>query len=100
LNTTIYFENDDCYYIDSEYFTKGDEVIHPDSGETYTIGTDTAELSGVYNVNKGYAVFKQIEIIYQNEDYTIVKTGTDYGISLYDRIVLQGDKVKENDVLR
>ncbi len=100
LNTTIYFENDDCYYIDSEYFTKGDEVIHPDSGETYTIGTDTAELSGVYNVNKGYAVFKQIEIIYQNEDYTIVKTGTDYGISLYDRIVLQGDRVKENDVLR
>ena len=100
FNTTIYFEDDDCYYIDSEYFSKGDEILHPDSSEIYTIGTDTAELSGVYNVNKGYAVFKQIEIIYQNEDYTIVKTGTDYGISLYDRIVLQGDKVKENDVLR
>ena len=100
FNTTIYFENDDCYYIDSEYFSKGDEILHPDSSEIYTIGKDTAELSGVYNVNKGYAVFKQIEIIYQNEDYTIVKTGTDYGIALYDRIVLQGDKVKENDVLR
>ncbi|MCR5097573.1 MAG: hypothetical protein K6B14_01340 [Lachnospiraceae bacterium] len=100
LNTTIYYETDDCYYIDSEYLTTGDQVIHPDSGEIYTIGADTAELSGVYNVNKGYTVFKQIEIIYQNEDYTIVKTGTDYGIALYDRIVLQGDRVKENDVLR
>ena len=99
-NTTIYYETDDCYYIDSEYFSSGDVIIHPNSSETYTIGTDTAELSGVYNVNKGYTVFKQIEIIYQNEDYTIVKTGTDYGIALYDRIVLQGDKVKENDVLR
>ena len=100
FNTTIYYETEDSYYIDSEYFEQGDEIIHPDSSEIYVIGTDKATLSGVYNVNKGYTVFKQIEIIYQNEDYTIVKTGTDYGISLYDLIVLQGDKVKENDVLR
>ena len=99
FNTTIYYETDDYYYIDGESFSEGDVIIHPDSRETYVIGTDTAELSGVYNVNKGYTVFKQIEIIYQNEDYTIVRTGTDYGISLYDRIVLQGDKVSENDVL-
>ena len=98
-NTTIYYETDDFYYIDAENFSEGDVIIHPDSSETYVIGTDTAALKGVYNVNKGYTIFKQIEIIYQNEDYTIVKTGTDYGISLYDRIVLQGDKVNENDVL-
>ena len=100
INPTIYYENDDYYYIDSENFESGDEIIRPDSSETYRIGSDTDELSGVYNVNKGYTIFKQIEIIYQNEDYTIVKTGTDYGISLYDRIVLQGDRVSENDVLR
>ena len=28
-------------------------------------------LQGVYNVNKGYAVFKQIDILYQNEEYTL-----------------------------
>ncbi len=99
LNTTIYYETDDAYFIDGENFSDQDVIIHPDSSSTYRIGSDTAELQGVYNVNKGYTVFKQIEIIYQNEDYTIVKTGTDYGISLYDRIVLQGDKVKENDIL-
>lgn len=100
LSTTIYYETDDYYYIDSENVSKGDIIQMVNSGDTYTIGTDTDVLQGVYNVNKGYAVFKQIEIIYQNSDYTIVKTGTDYGLSLYDRIVLQGDKVNENDIIQ
>ena len=50
-------------------------------------------------MNKGYAVFKQIIPIQENEDYTIIETGTPYGIALYDRIVLQGDKVKENEII-
>ena len=56
-------------------------------------------LQGVYNVNKGYAVFKQIEILYQNNDYSIIKTGTSYGISMYDHIVLQGNEVEENTII-
>ena len=99
-STTIYYETDEYYYIDSENVSDGDLVQMVNSSETYTIGTDTAELQGVYNVNKGYAIFKQIDIIYQNNDYTIVKTGTDYGLSLYDRIVLQGDRVKENEIIQ
>ena len=56
-------------------------------------------LQGVYNVNKGYAVFKQIDILYQNEEYTIVKAGTDFGISIYDHIALEGDAVSEDDLI-
>jgi len=99
ITPTIYYETDDYYYIDSEDVSEGDVIIMPNSTETYTIGTDTENLSGVYNVNKGYAVFKIIEIIYENEDYVIVKSGTDYGISLYDHIVLQGDMVSEDDII-
>ena len=46
-----------------------------------------------------YAVFKQIEPVQRNEDYTIIRTGTSYGLALYDRIVLQGDRVKENEII-
>ena len=97
--TTIYFEDDDFYYIDSENVSDGDVCLMVNSGESYTIGSDTDQLQGVYNVNKGYTVFKIIDIIYQNNDYTIVRSGTDYGLSLYDRIVLQGDKVSEDEIL-
>lgn len=98
IAATLYYETDDSYYIDEEDITAGTIIQKPDSNETYTIG-ETASLKGVYNINKGYAVFKQIDILYQNEEYTIVKTGTSYGISLYDHIALDGTTVNENDLI-
>ncbi len=98
-HTTIYYEDDEFYYIDGESVSECDMCLMVNSGDKYSIGTDTGKLQGVYNVNKGYTVFKIIDIIYQNNDYTIVKVGTDYGLSLYDRIVLQGDKVSEDEIL-
>ena len=57
-------------------------------------------MEGVYNINKGYAVFKQIDLLFQNEEYSVVRTGTSYGIALYDHIALEGNKVKENDLIQ
>lgn len=100
LTPTIYYETEDYRYIDSEKVTAGEHLIKPDSNENYTVGTDTAVLKGVYNVNKGYAVFKQIDILYQSEEYAIIKTGTAYGISLYDHIALDSTKVNENELIK
>lgn len=97
--TSIYNEQEDVYYIDEEDITKGTVIRKPDSNETYTIDS-TAALTGVYNVNKGYAVFKQVDILFQNEEYAIVRSGTDFGIALYDHIALEGDSVAEDDVIR
>lgn len=99
ITPTIYYETDDVYYIDNEKVSKGDILLKPDSNEKYVVGTDIEQLDGVYNVNKGYAVFKQIEYLYQNDDYSIIETGTQYGISMYDHIVLQGDEVEENTII-
>ncbi len=96
---TIYYETDSTYYIDSEKVSADDVIIKPDASDTYRIGSKTAKLKGVYNINKGYAIFKQIEILYQNEDYAIVNKGTSYGIANYDHIALQGDSIKENDLI-
>ncbi len=97
---TIYYATDEVYYIDSEYVQAGDVLQKPNSSEQYVIGTDTATLLGVYNINKGYAVFKQIEIMIQNEEYSIVKTGTSYGISLYDHIALDSTKIQEDELIK
>ena len=79
--------------------TAGDVIAKTDSTKTYTIGNDVDKLTGVYNINKGYAVFKQINILTKNEDYAIIETKTTYGISLYDHIALDGSKVKENQLV-
>ena len=97
---TIYYRTDEFSYIDSEHVQAGDVIIKQNSNDRYTVGNDTATLQGVYNINKGYAVFKQIEIIFQNEEYSIIKTGTSYGVALYDHIALEGHKIQEDELIK
>ena len=85
-------------YLDPLDFPEDTVLIKPDSKETWPLNK-TAKLKGVYNINKGYAVFKQIQILCESEEYYIVETGSDYGLSNYDHIALNGEDVKENDVV-
>lgn len=94
----IYDKSEEAYYISSSVFSAGEILQKPDSAETFMLSR-TKQLRGVYNVNKGYAVFKRIEIVYQNEEYTIIKNGTGYGLSLYDHIALEGDAIEENELI-
>lgn len=100
INPTIYYRTEEYCYIDSEYVQAGDRIIKPDSVDKYVIGSDTDSLQGVYNINKGYAVFKQIEIMLQNEEYSIIKVGTGYGVALYDHIALDGSKIQEDELIK
>ena len=56
-------------------------------------------LEGVYCINKGYAVFRKVVIIDQNEEYCIVESGTTYGIAQFDNIVSDSSTVKEEEIL-
>ncbi len=98
INATIYESDEEHYYVDTQEFADGDILLMEDSNQTFTV-KDIAQLEGVYCVNKGYAVFRKIEIIDQNEEYCIVATGTSYGLSLYDNIVLDSRTVQEDEIL-
>lgn len=91
IECDIYYKNENYTYIDAAEFQKGDIIISTDN-EYFTIGI-TSKLTGVYNVNKGYAVFRRIEKLYQNDDYCIIRMDTTYGISLYDHIALDSSTV-------
>ncbi len=96
--TDLYYETETDYYICEDSLRDGDVIQMPNSTQTYVLH-DVASLKGVYNINKGYAVFKKIEILYQNAEYAIVKMQTSYGLSLYDHIALDGSKIEENSVV-
>ena len=99
ITTTLYEHKDGKYYVDEADFTAGDVVMMKNSpGERYVLG-DTDSLEGVYCTNKGYAIFRKISIIDKNEEYCIVDTGTKYGISQFDYIVLDASKVKEDQII-
>ncbi|MCR4587188.1 MAG: hypothetical protein K5682_02160 [Lachnospiraceae bacterium] len=89
---------DDYYYIDDSALNIGDILYKIDSTDTETVSKQ-ASLVGVYNINKGYADFRQITVLYSNEAYSIVKSNTAYGLNEYDYIALEAASVAENDFI-
>lgn len=98
IETTIYNETEDEYYLDDMILRMGDNLVKVDSMETYTL-SKKGSLIGVYNINKGYADFKQINILYQNDEYSIIKPNTIYGLTTYDYIVLDASTVNEDELI-
>lgn len=98
VETGIYEETETEYYLDDSILRAGNYLLKPDSAEKYAV-SKTGSLIGVYNINKGYADFKQISILYQNEEYAIVKSNTLYGLNVYDYIVLDATTVHDNEFI-
>ncbi|MDE6943938.1 MAG: hypothetical protein K2P66_05895 [Lachnospiraceae bacterium] len=96
--TTIYDETETEYYLDDSVLHAGSYIIKPESTQKHAV-SKTGSLIGVYNINKGYADFKQVSILYQNEEYSIVKSNTAYGLNVYDHIVLDATLVNDNDFI-
>lgn len=94
----VYYEDDTYIYVDAEIFKPGTIVKSSESNDEFTI-TETQKFEGVYNVNYGYAIFKRIEILYQNEEYCIISKNTKNGLSAYDHIALDGTTAVEQAII-
>ena len=86
------------YYIDTSAFEAGSVILTEDTQKNFVL-SKRATLTGVYNMNKGYADFKEIVILSQNDEYSIVKGNTTYGLQEYDYIVLNASVVTDDQFL-
>ncbi len=98
VSATLYDLKDGNYYVDENTFSVGDYIIKSETGEKYAIRMQDT-LTGVYNINKGYADFRVINVLEENDEYAIVEPNSTYGLSVYDHIVLKGETVQENDFI-
>lgn len=96
--TTIYDATETEYYLDDSVLRAGNYIIKPESTQKYAV-SKTGSLTGVYNINKGYADFKQVTVLYSNDEYSIVKSNTVYGLNVYDYIVLDASTVNDNQFI-
>ena len=97
VSTEIFYEDENYAYINNLIFEPNSRIISVTNKDLRLSEKDT--LKGVYNVNKGFAIFRRIEIIEEGQEYTIVKDGTSYGISDYDQIALIGDTAIEQQII-
>lgn len=99
IPVTIYnIDEENNAYLDDSILRLGDRIDMPDSAQTFVI-SKSGTLTGVYNINKGYADFKEIEILNSNEEYSIIRSNTTYGLVAYDYIVLDADSVETDEFI-
>lgn len=99
VETNVYnIDDDNNYYVDNANLSIGDYICKEGSTDKMAV-SKCGSLIGVYNINKGYADFKQVTILYQNDEYAIVNSNTKYGLTAYDRIVLDASSVKDDDFI-
>lgn len=91
-------DNEKKYYLDNTILDAG-TILHKMDGQDTFVVSERATLIGVYNMNKGYADFKEINILYQNDEYSIIKANTQYGLSVYDYIALDADNVRDDQFI-
>lgn len=103
VEVNVYKETDDYYYIDKSVLQVNDKLRKIDvaikgTEAVYIVNAGSlGKLEGVYNINKGYADFRRIEIKYQNDEYAIIDANLSYGIRAYDFIALDAKNVKDKD---
>lgn len=96
---TVYATSEDGYvYVNPNELNKHTVIVKPESTESFRLN-EKRTLHGVYNINKGYAVFEQVDILCENDDYYIVEENTVYGLKNYDHIVQDGTTVDEDEVV-
>lgn len=103
--STVFISLDDYSVTDGKYCVEqsvlkpGDVISNPANNEDITLQSVTS-MEGVYCVNTGYCVFKKIEKIYENNEYTIISPDTKGGISNYDHIIVNPEQIGENDFVQ
>lgn len=97
VESECYYEDDlnGVVYVDMDDFEYGQYIYCMESKELFQVSV-VGTLEGVYNTNKGYAVFRRIEKITENEDYCIVRDGAQRSLSAHDHIALNADLIDEN----
>jgi len=93
---TISDDKEYCY-LDASDFSAGLHVVKQDSTDRFQLA-QTANLPGVYNVNKGYTVFRKIQILEEGDEYLIISP-LESSVSAYDHIILNSDMVTEGQII-
>ncbi|MBO4834566.1 MAG: hypothetical protein J5483_00485 [Lachnospiraceae bacterium] len=88
---------DDVCYVSTSEFSDGDVLVMNESDSRYQVGSKE-NLKGVFVSNGGYAIFKSVEIIGENNSFYILDPSKSQ-VSLFDQIVKNSSKVKENDII-
>ena len=100
LTAQVYGHQDGVYLVDLDLLEPGNYVLIDQTAKKRKITeNDRVTIQGVYNMNKGFAQFRQVTIVDANENFCIVEPYNIYGLAAHDFIVLDASGVKSDEIL-
>ncbi len=100
ITANVYSHPSGYYLVNSSLLENGDFLLVENTAKREQIDEDDlVVLHGVYNINKGYAMFREVTIIDQNKEYCIVESNNIYGLATYDYIVLNASEVDVDQII-
>ena len=79
---------------------QSDVILNPSTLQEKTVQSlEVKKGYGVFNVNKGYAQFALVQILFHNEQYSIIQPVHSSQLALYDHIALEASDVTEDEIV-
>ncbi len=100
---SVFREEEDYVWLPSDEFLKEGVKLYLGDGKervnkSFEI-SETKEFDGVFVINKGYADFKFIDAIYEEDGFLVVRDNTSFGLRIYDRIITDSSSADENAII-
>ncbi len=100
---SVFKEEEDYIWIPRDEFLKiGKRVYIGDiknkTNKSFEI-SESQDLEGAFVINKGYADFRFVDEIYEEDGFLIVRDNTAYGLRIYDRIITDSTSADENTII-
>ncbi len=100
VTANVYDRQDGCVLIAEDLFRNGDYAVREGTTKKHQIvDEDRATIQGVFNINKGYAMFREVKVIDENEEFCIVEPYNPYGLAAHDFIAIDAGAVKDDDIV-
>ncbi|NMA83127.1 MAG: hypothetical protein GX962_04595 [Epulopiscium sp.] len=101
VGIAISYEDDQNIYVPTGQDLRQYDTVMIQKGERQEkyILEEIETSTGLFIANEGFAKFKKIEILGYNQNYTIIRSTTPFGVQVYDRIVLDATQVEDNQFL-
>ncbi len=98
--TIASYDAENCYIEQTGELNLGDVILQGtgENAANYTVASLTPR-TGVYVANSSMAKFVTIDILQQNQEYAIIRSGTTYGLQVYDLVVSDAKNIKEGQNL-
>ena len=98
LTLEIYKEDDDNVWVNPDSFESTDVIVQMDTNDVISVSLlKSDDIYGVYQANEGIADFHQVEILREGDEFVIVSRNG--SLRKYDNIILNSNKVKENQII-